>query len=171
MFSGKTTHLLAAYREAVQHGHPSLLIKHSSDTRYHGKTEVVSHTNSREMAVSVHLLADPQLLPLILDKTHIFIDEGQFFPDLDVMADQFANMGKTVQIAALDGTFQRDAFPVVANIIPRVEKLTKLVAKCHTCQSDAPFSKRISQDTEVHVIGGQDKYQAACREHFFTNAI
>lgn len=37
----------------------------------------------------------------------IGIDEGQFFPDLLLFAETAANAGKTVVVAALDGTFQR----------------------------------------------------------------
>lgn len=168
MFSGKTTELLQLYRQSVQDGHQALLIKHSSDTRYHGQTQVVSHRNSRETAVSTHLLGDPELAPLVRDSTHIFIDEGQFFPDLSPVADDYANQGKRVFVAALDGTFQREPFPSVAALVPKVDAITKLLAKCHTCEAPAPFSKRISADQEVHVIGGVDKYQAACREHFFS---
>jgi thymidine kinase len=35
------------------------------------------------------------------------IDEGQFFPDLEVFCETVANAGKVVVVAALDGTFQR----------------------------------------------------------------
>ena len=37
----------------------------------------------------------------------IGIDEGQFFPDLVPFCERMANAGKTVIVAALDGTFQR----------------------------------------------------------------
>ena len=37
----------------------------------------------------------------------IGIDEGQFFPDIVEFCEEMANAGKTVIVAALDGTFQR----------------------------------------------------------------
>lgn len=37
----------------------------------------------------------------------IGIDEGQFFPDIVDFCEEMANAGKTVIVAALDGTFQR----------------------------------------------------------------
>ena len=36
------------------------------------------------------------------------IDEGQFFPDLAPFCDEMANEGKTVVVAALNGTFRRE---------------------------------------------------------------
>ena len=38
------------------------------------------------------------------------IDEGQFFPDLLNCAEQLANLGLTVWVAALDGDFLRQPF-------------------------------------------------------------
>lgn len=164
MFSGKTTHLLSRYKTLIEAGTGKpLLIKHSSDERYHGKQHVVSHTNIREEAVAVHYLADPAIAAQVEESTHIFIDEGQFFPDLNPVADDFARAGKKVYIAALDGTFKREPFPSVAAIIPKVDVINKLNSICHTCGDVAPFSKRLTTEEEVHVIGGKDKYQAACR--------
>ncbi|CAB4045302.1 Thymidine kinase, cytosolic, partial [Paramuricea clavata] len=37
----------------------------------------------------------------------IGIDEGQFFSDIVEFCEELANKGKTVIVAALDGTFQR----------------------------------------------------------------
>ena len=44
------------------------------------------------------------------------------------------------------------------------EKVDKLHAVCMVCYGDAAFSKRISSETEVEVIGGSDKYMAVCRK-------
>ena len=46
------------------------------------------------------------------------------------------------------------------------EKVDKLHAVCMVCYGDAAFSKRISSETEVEVIGGSDKYMAVCRTCF-----
>ncbi len=42
-----------------------------------------------------------------LDYDVVAIDEGQFFPDLVEFCEMAANSGKTVLVAALDSTFQR----------------------------------------------------------------
>ena len=60
-----------------------------------------------------------------------------------------ANKGKTVVIAALDGTFQRKAFASILELIPLSEHVVKLNAVCMTCFGDGSFTKRISADKEV----------------------
>ncbi len=44
--------------------------------------------------------------------------------------------------------------------------MTKLTAVCTFCHHDAPFTRRITTETEVEVIGGSDKYVATCRTCF-----
>ena len=46
------------------------------------------------------------------------IDEGQFFPDVVEFCDEAANLGKTVVVAALDGTFERKPFGNIVSLIP-----------------------------------------------------
>jgi thymidine kinase len=94
----------------------------------------------------------------------IGIDEGQFFPDILTFADNLANHGKIVVIAALDGTFERQPFENIVGLISRSEQVTKLTAICQTCGAEAPFTMRTSSDTQVKVIGGKDKYQSVCRK-------
>merc|ERR1711879_726297 len=94
----------------------------------------------------------------------IGIDEGQFFSDLFPFCEKWADEGKIVIVAALDGTFQRKAFGTVLNLIPIAEKVTKLSAVCMLrCSRDASFTYRMPTETEVEVIGGADKYVAVCR--------
>lgn len=169
MFSGKSSLLLEQLHEHQQKyidnlDNKSLLIKHSSDNRYNGDSEVVTHTNKRHKAIAVPCLDHPEIMNQIHDKKHIFIDEGQFFPDLAPLSDKFARSGKNVIISALDGTFKRELFPSIAQMIPLSDEITKLSASCHSCGADAPFSKRLIDDDNIHLIGGADTYQAACRD-------
>jgi thymidine kinase len=96
------------------------------------------------------------------------IDEGQFFPDLLHFVELWANLGKIVIVAALDGTFQRKPFGNVLSLVPLAESVTKLNSVCMMCYADAPFTRRLTSETEVEVIGGADKYIAVCRACFHT---
>eukprot|EP00117_Sycon_ciliatum_P049362 scpid24589/ scgid35004/ Thymidine kinase len=87
-----------------------------------------------------------------------------FFPDLAEFCEDLATQhSRTVVVAALDGTFQRKMFPQVTELIPLSESIIKLEAVCANCGQDAPFSRRLSDETELEVIGGSEKYMAACR--------
>ncbi|XP_066292720.1 thymidine kinase, cytosolic-like isoform X3 [Branchiostoma lanceolatum] len=94
----------------------------------------------------------------------IGIDEGQFFPDVVPFCDEMANQGKTVIVAALDGTFQKKGFGDILNLVPLAESVIKLQAVCMSCYNHASYTKRLGQETEVEVIGGCEKYMAVCRD-------
>ena len=98
----------------------------------------------------------------------IGIDEGQFFPDVVDWCEEMANRGKIVLVAALDGTFQRRPFQDILSLVPLAEEVTKLQAVCMACFKDAAFSKRISEEAGLEVIGGADKYMAVCRQCYYS---
>ena len=93
----------------------------------------------------------------------IGIDEGQFFPDIVPFAEQMANEGKIIIVAALDGDFQRHAFGNILNLVPLAENVIKLNAVCMICFQEGSFTKRKGPETIVKIMGGQDKYLATCR--------
>jgi thymidine kinase len=61
------------------------------------------------------------------------IDEGQFFEDIVDVAEELANKGIVVIVAALDSTFQRKPFGNIINLVPLAEKVYKLTAVCVYC--------------------------------------
>lgn len=81
--------------------------------------------------------------------------------------ERMANAGKTVIVAALDGTFQRKAFGSILNLVPLAESVVKLTAVCMECFREAAYTKRLSMEKEVEVIGGADKYHSVCRLCYF----
>jgi thymidine kinase len=113
-------------------------------------------------SISTHLLAD--VTQVVSENDIIGIDEGQFYPDLVSTVQQWLSMNKIVIVSALDGDFQQQPFGQVLQLIPLAEKITKLNAVCHVCTADAPFSRRITTETNQQVIGGDDKYIACCRQ-------
>lgn len=68
------------------------------------------------------------------------------FPDIVEVAEALADAGKTVVVAALDGTFKREGFPCILQLIPRAEEVVKLTAVCMLCFKEASFTKRKTSD-------------------------
>ena len=119
-------------------------------------------------------------LPVIM---LVFSSSPWQFPDIVEFCEDMANDGKTVIVAALDGTFQREPFGSILNLVPLAESVVKLKAVCMLCYNDAAFTKRLGGEKEVcpfpiplvyytfiqccdykvEVIGGADKYMAVCR--------
>jgi thymidine kinase len=97
----------------------------------------------------------------------IGIDEGQFvsfghlftdiilqflllfqFKDLVKYAQDFANAGKTVIIAALNGDYRQQPFNNVTLLMPVAEKIEKLSAVC-ACGQSASFTFRMNESRKV----------------------
>jgi len=77
-------------------------------------------------------------------------------------------MGKIILIAALNGDFRMEPFPVIQRIISKSDKIKLLKAYCFNCHKDAKFSLRIVQSNETVLIGAGEAYKPACREcHVF----
>jgi len=161
MFSGKSTELLRRIRRYTVANHRCLVVKYKNDTRYSDEN-MSTHDKQMISAQPCTDLKDIEATAIFYDV--IGIDEGQFFPDIVPFCEKLANIGKTVIVAALDGTFQRKPFGSVLELVPLAEQVTKLSAVCTSCFKDAAFSKRIGSEMEVEVIGGADKYVAVCRQ-------
>eukprot|EP01147_Barroeca_monosierra_P007453 gene7453-531_t len=164
MFSGKTTELLRRMKRFSLAKRRCMLIKYANDNRY-GMDGITTHDMRQSAAVACSKLEEAREQANAFDV--LGIDEGQFFPDVVEFCEGMAKEGKTVIVAALDGTFQRKPFGTILDLIPLSESVIKLSAVCMLCHREAAFSKRIGSETEIEVIGGADKYIAVCRECFY----
>ena len=84
-------------------------------------------------------------------------------------AEKAATYGKVVIVAALVGTYQRNGFPDILELIPRAEKITFLHAICKLCKETASFTLRIDggvnlKSIEFEAIGSEETYMPVCRE-------
>lgn len=146
--------------------HSVLIIKYQHDVRY-DKDSIATHDRQLMSAVScVELRALEKNLDLSQFSV-VGIDEGQFFPDTVSFAESMASSGKTVIVAALDGSYRRIGFGDILNLIPLAESVIKLTAVCMICFNEASFTKRIGNEKELEVIGGAEKYMAVCRACYF----
>lgn len=103
MFSGKSTELMRRVRRFQIAQYKCLVIKYAKDTRY--SNSFSTHDRNTMDALPACMLRD--VTQESLGVAVIGIDEGQFFPDIVDFCEMMANEGKTVIVAALDGTFQR----------------------------------------------------------------
>ncbi|XP_054712789.1 thymidine kinase, cytosolic-like [Uloborus diversus] len=161
MFSGKTTELIRRLRRYQIAKHECLVIKYANDMRY-DSINVATHDRQMIPAVAATTLTD--LKNEAEAYSVIGVDEGQFFPDTVSFAEEMANKGKIVIVAALDATFQRKSFGDILQLVPLAENVIKLTAVCKLCFEEASFTKRIGCETKIEVIGGIDKYMAVCRK-------
>ena len=162
MFSGKSTRLIGLIRKYTYKAKKTIMIKFFADKRYSEKSEVVTHDLLKYDSIDCKNLGDH--FEKIKNYDVIGIDEGQFFPDLVEICEKLALMKKTVIIAALNGDFRMEPFPVVAKIISKADKIKLLKAYCFNCHKDAHYTLRIVQSNETVLIGAGEAYKPACRE-------
>ncbi|XP_012891518.1 PREDICTED: thymidine kinase, cytosolic isoform X2 [Dipodomys ordii] len=163
MFSGKSTELMRRVRRFQIAQHKCLVVKYAKDTRY--SSHFSTHDRNTMEALPACQLRD--VVQEAMSVAVVGIDEGQFFPDIVEFCETMANNGKTVIVAALDGTFQRKAFGAILNLVPLAESVVKLTAVCMECFREASYTKRLGLEKEVEVIGGADKYHSVCRLCYF----
>ena len=150
MFSGKSTELIRRLQRFRIAQYECLIVKYANDTRYTKEEAISTHDRQMVPAISSTRLNDLKNMRTRLDAYEVIgIDEGQFFPDVVEFSEEMADLGKTVIIAALDGTYQRKGFPNVLELVPLAEHVIKLTAVCMICFDDGSYTKRISNDKEV----------------------
>jgi len=169
MFSGKTTTMLTAVERMAIAGHKCVVIKYIKDVRYSDRPVVRSHSGKTftEDIDSIRVVSAECLADVALDEyeTVVGIDEGQFYADIVEVCTRWADTGKLIFVAALDGNFMRIPMGKIPELISVSDKVTKLNAICMGCGRPAPFSSRIAAAPLVGdiLIGGKDKYKTLCR--------
>ena len=164
MFSGKSTELIRRLKRYQIARYECLIIKYAKDKRYNSEC-IATHDQQTLHAINADRLGDLD----ISNYDVIGIDEGQFFPDVVHFCESAANAGKVVIVAALDGTYQKRGFGNFLELVPLAEHVIKLTAVCMLCFGEGSYTKRISNEKEVEVIGGAEKYMSVCRKCYRSN--
>jgi thymidine kinase len=159
MWSGKTSEMIRQIRRARYAGYTTQVFKYAGDVRYTRDDLVVSHDGIQESALPIK---SAQSIEVTGDA--IFFEEGQFIDDLVEVADLLADQGYRVCISALSSDYRREPFPTISQLEAKADKSIKLTAICHGCKRSAAFTKRIVDFNGVELIGGDESYQASCRE-------
>lgn len=169
MFAGKSCELIRRIRLLKVLKKNYIVIKPVIDDRYDVEM-IVSHNYDKEHCISLNKLNNILNLPNIKDEIHtIFIDEGQFFPDLKETVIYLVEVLQiNVVVSGLDGDSKRNKFGSVLDLIPYSNTCSKINAACILCLdgTPAPFSFRNANNNDQILIGSTDKYMSLCRSHF-----
>ena len=166
MYSGKSSRLMEYHMRASLAGRRCVMLKYKHDNRYSTDPNVlVSHGRQSIDAIPIERLADA--LQYVQPGSYVFIDEGQFYPDLDEYCIRWAVMSCIVYVAALNGTSERKPWPAISKLISICTSIEFLSAVCR-CGEDACYSHRFQTVTEsvagdgTVLIGGHESYEALC---------
>ena len=173
MFAGKTTSLINKANEItnIVNKDEILILNHSSDIRYSENTFITSHDNIKIPCIAMSSLStifDFNSDFNISKIKYIFINEGQFFPDLfDIIKQLLFNYKIIIYICGLDGDYKQEPFHTckILDLITLSTSVIKLNAICSYCKNKAPLTKRIINSNDVFLIGGAESYQPVCFKH------
>ena len=173
MYSGKSTYLLDKINISNENNENILVINHKIDVRYN-KDKITNHNNISTDCISFSELNQiydynrtNSLCLGTLD--HIYIDESQFFTDLEEVVSNLLNTYSNLKITCvgLDGDYQQNVFNngQILKLIAKAENVIKLSSKCYVCKNKAYFTKRITNDKEQIVVGSNNIYVPSCYIH------
>ena len=155
-----------------------LFITHASTTektRVPGYGTIVSH-DGKGMKVRTTTF----LMPLITDNHYkevstIFVDEGQFFPDLASFVRQCRLDKKTLFVGALNSNVKHKSWKHVTDAMPEFNRVELLSSYCRNCPHRYPATTTVLREKAIVVeslaasgpddfisVGGFDNYTVVC---------
>ena len=169
MFSGKSTELIRRTSCYKSIGKKILRINHLNDTRT--DDNIQTHSNIKKNAIKVSSLMTLVNNSKFISSEVIGIDEAQFFDDLYEFIITIEPLGKIIIVSGLDGDFKRRPIGQILQIIPLCDEVVKLHALDMVDKDGSPgiFTKRLSENNELIVIGAENEYMAVSRKNYFTN--
>jgi thymidine kinase len=167
MFAGKSTELIKIIRKLNVLDKKYISVKPIIDKRYSEK-QIVSHNNDRVTCSCFDSINDFISDINVNNLDTIFIEEGQFFPDLkNGVLRLVEDFDCNVVIVGLDGDYNRNKFGQILDLIPYSDSCKKITALCKRCNDGTPaiFSHRNNNSTKQIDVGVAD-YESLCRKHY-----
>lgn len=185
MFAGKTSQLINDHRVWDNLGVSPLVFAPVHDTRH--KSGLHTHSGISLPEDVIHRISSIEQMHDILGEQPeedppraLLFDEAQFFDApmfsgdlLKALAEYAFSQPHKISITfyGLDLDAEGGVFPIVQSILSMQQvSVKKLMAKCHVCGAEAPYTKRIAPisdgATPQYAVGGSESYQPACRDHW-----
>jgi len=171
MFSGKSTKLIELIRKYKVIKYKVLTIKNSLDNRYSNVSQIISHNKDTEPCISLQNLNEITTnidFKSIYDESQvIFIEEAQFFTDLNDFVSKALKEKKTIFVVGLNGDSNQNNFGDIHKLLPKCNDIELLKACCKICMNETPaeFSRRIVKNNNQVHVGSGDEYIPVCRFH------
>lgn len=166
MFSGKTSHLLAALEKYKYQHKRVVLFKPRIDDRY-SVDEVVTHNGWKSPAICVKNGAEimEHLMNLDAEPHVVAVDEAFMIQGAAQTLIWLYTYGFTIVVSSLEMSAAGKPFHEMEKMLPWATKVEKCVAVCTVCGRDAYYThkKRVNDD-EIEV-GGAELYECRCFSH------
>ena len=176
MNAGKSTSLLQSAYNYAERGMNAEIFTAALDNRF-GQGKVASRIGLESAA---HLFTPETNMQLVVEALLtkgkidcLFIDEAQFLTKLQVQQIIYVvdNLNIPVLAYGLRTDFLAETFEGSRYLLAWADKLIELKTICH-CGRKAAFVVRIDENGQVVKegeqveVGGNDRYESMCRQHF-----
>jgi len=169
MFSGKTTKLLELYNNSVNsYGQEKCIaFNYKLDTRY-GENLIITHDGKKIDCISLididDFISNEKTRPLILNAQFIFINEAQFFKNIDsTVLHLHEILKKDVILCGIDLDYKRNKFGSMMNLVSSATKVYALKGKCKLCGGASEFSHRTVANS-LQILIGYNQYIPLCEQ-------
>ena len=169
MFSGKTTKLIELYNINVSNygQEKCIAFNYKLDTRY-GINQIITHDGKKIDCISIISIDDfinnEKTRPLILNAQFIFINEAQFFKNIDSTVLHLHNiLKKDVILCGIDLDFKRNKFGTMMNLVSSATKVYALKGTCKLCKGASQFSHRTVANS-LQILIGYSQYIPLCEK-------
>ena len=171
IFSGKKSYLIKEINK-IQNNESLLSINHKIDDRY-DNNKIINHNKQSIDCLSLSNIKDIYKYDIELHNLeYIFIDEAQFFNDLEETVKYLLDTYPKLKITCvgLDGDYKQNMFNngQLLHLILLSDNVIKLYSKCYQCGEKAGFTKRLhisDNEQQQIVVGSSDIYQPSCYIH------
>ena len=171
MFSGKTTKLIELYNTNVSsYGQEKCVaLNYKLDTRY-GENQIITHDGKKIDCISLididDFINNEKTKSIILNAQFIYINEGQFFENIDkTVLHLHKVLGKDVILCGIDLDYKREKFGSMMNLISNATEVFALKGTCKLCKGDSEFSHRIVNNY-LQILIGYNQYIPLCGKCF-----
>jgi len=173
MFAGKTSKLIAIYREITKNNLKIKAFKHVFDMRYDDGTKLCSHDKDSVICVPISDTSD-----IFNDEDYnsldvILIDEVHFFGvEIINNVHKMIKQGKNIILAGLSSDYKMEPIGFIPQLFSLSDCKTELHASCHYCTEDTPahFTAKIVGSNNVIEVGS-DNYKPVCRAHHYEHSM
>ena len=165
MSSGKSSALFDQYTRHMIANKKCLFIAHISD-KERSKTSPFTHgylSTKHVKPLYAHTLTSVD----VSKYDYVFVDEGQWFPDLVDVVKTWASKkyGKYVYVACLNSDYKQRPLMNVVQLEIYADKVVPHRAVCTSCGSEyASCTIRTIDCDDVVAVGDLSIYKAVCRE-------
>lgn len=148
----------------------------SSDVSFSSHSPILNRATLPQSCTAIKTKNLIDVLPKInellkkYENLSIFIDEAQWFNDLQIMIIRLLELNLTVTVAGLDSDYLQQPFGKIQEIIPYSNAVIKLTSLCYFCaengiEREAPLTIKIQGSKEINDPGGMEKYKPVCFLH------